>query len=81
MPSDQDRFEPDPSPEEFRRLGYRAIDLLAAYFDTLGDRRVYPETDPATIAAAFDEAVPGSTPKGLEPVPTHTPGIKIQTAL
>lgn len=58
MPTPDDRFDPDLAPEEFRRLGYRAIDLLTEYFDSLDERRVYPAADPADIAAAFDEPVP-----------------------
>ena len=53
-------FDPDLSPEEFRQLGYRAIDMLAEYFDSLEERRVYPEADPETVAAAFEEPVPES---------------------
>jgi glutamate/tyrosine decarboxylase-like PLP-dependent enzyme len=58
MPSTDDPFDPDLSPEEFRRLGYRAIDMLADYFDSLDERRVYPAANPKTIAATFDEPVP-----------------------
>jgi glutamate/tyrosine decarboxylase-like PLP-dependent enzyme len=53
-----DHFDPDLTPEEFRRLGHRAIDMLGDYFETLDERRVYPEADPEAIAAAFDEPVP-----------------------
>jgi glutamate/tyrosine decarboxylase-like PLP-dependent enzyme len=52
------RFDPDLSPEELRRLGYRVIDMLTEYFDGIHERRVYPEADPETIAASFDEPVP-----------------------
>jgi len=58
MSTPDERFDPDLDPEEFRRLGYRAIDMLAEYFDGVRDRRVYPEADPSTIADSFDEPVP-----------------------
>ena len=56
--SHDERFDPDLSGEEFRRLGYRAIDMLADYFETIDERRVYPEADPDTIASAFDDSLP-----------------------
>ena len=60
MTTSDERFDPDLAPEEFRRLGYRAIDMLAEYFDSIDDRRVYPEASPEAIASAFDESVPAS---------------------
>lgn len=60
-------FDPDLSTEEFRRLGHRAIDMLAEYFETIDERRVYPETDPDTIASTVDEPIPetGQDPDGI----------------
>ena len=54
----EDQFAPDLTSDEFRRLGYRAIDMLAEYFDSIDERRVYPEANPTTISSAFDEPVP-----------------------
>ena len=34
----------DPSADEVRRWGQAAIELMAGYFDSLRDRRVYPRT-------------------------------------
>lgn len=58
MSAPDERYPADLPPEEFRRLGYRAIDLLAEYFDGLDDRRVYPEADPATVGELLEEPVP-----------------------
>ncbi len=58
MATPDDGFDPDIPPEQFRELGYRAVDILADYFETLAERRVYPEADPETIAALFDDPVP-----------------------
>lgn len=67
MPAPDDRYPADLAPEEFRRLGYRAIDLLAAYFDGLDERRVYPEADSATVGTVFDEPMPetGQDPEAI----------------
>lgn len=43
---------------EFRRLGHAVIDKLADYFDSLGDRPVFPDVDPAHIEALFDQPIP-----------------------
>ena len=51
-------FEPDLSPEEFTQLGYRTVDMLAEYYASLDERRVYPSADPEAIAEAFDEPLP-----------------------
>lgn len=58
MASPDEGFDHDIRPEQFRELGYRTVDILADYFETLADRRVYPEADPETIASLFDEPVP-----------------------
>lgn len=58
MSPPDERYDPDLPPDEFRRLGYRAIDMLADYFASIDERRVYPEADPETIVDAFDEPVP-----------------------
>lgn len=58
--SDSSPFDPDLSPDAFRELGYRAVDVLADHFATLDEKRVYPAADPETIAAAFDGPLPAS---------------------
>lgn len=54
-------------PESFRELGYRTVDRIADYFETLDDRPVYVQTDPDEVAAAFDEPVPetGTDPAAI----------------
>lgn len=47
----------DPT-DEFRALGYRAIDEMAAHLETLGDRPVFPGVTPAEVEALFDEPLP-----------------------
>ncbi len=42
----------------FRRLGRRSIDLLTAYYGTLGRRRIVPSAAPEAIRRAFDEPLP-----------------------
>lgn len=69
--------------ETFRELGYRTVDLIADYDESIDDRPVYPGVDPAEIAAAFDDPLPerGSDPAGIVdeiertviPYATHNP--------
>lgn len=51
-------WNPDLSPEEFRRLGYRVIDMIAGYYDALGDLPVFPARSSAEVAACFSEPLP-----------------------
>jgi len=44
--------------EEFRRIGHRVVDRLAEYFETVDERRVFPEVDPAQLGRLLDEPVP-----------------------
>lgn len=44
--------------EEFRRIGHRVIDELAAYFDSLDERPVFPSVEPAHLERLYDEPVP-----------------------
>ena len=39
----------DMSPEEFRELGHRMVDRIAALFEGMPERRVAPDTKPAQI--------------------------------
>lgn len=45
-------------PDAFREVGYRTVDLLAEYYETLDDRPVYVQADPEDVVAAFDEPLP-----------------------
>ncbi len=73
----------DLGPGEFRELGYRTVDLIADYYETIEDRPVYVQADPEDIGAAFDEPLPedGEAPEAILdaveefviPYATHNP--------
>ena len=48
----------DPSLEDIRRWGNAAIDLMAEYLASIGDRQVYPNTSSNQIREQLDEALP-----------------------
>ena len=50
--------------QEFRSLGHQVIDELADYLDSIEDRRVFPEVDPAHLEALFDEDLPEAASSG-----------------
>ncbi len=41
-----------------RELGYRTVDLIADYYESIDDRSVYVQADPEDIIAAFEESLP-----------------------
>ncbi len=43
---------------EFRRVGHALVDQLASYFDSLGDRPVFPDVAPSKLERLFDEPCP-----------------------
>ena len=51
-------FDPDLDPETFREVGYRTVDLMVEYFETVRDEPVYPTVSPAELEAVFDETPP-----------------------
>lgn len=51
-------WDPDLAPDEFRRLGYQAVDMMADYFASLRDLPVFPGKSSAEAADAFDERLP-----------------------
>lgn len=53
-----DWFDGDLSPDEFRRLGYRAVDLISAYLRDVRDLPVFPAKRSDEIAALFEEPLP-----------------------
>jgi len=55
----------DMSPEQFRALGYRVVDMIAEYYRTVRDVPVFPARTSSTVAAIFDEPVPQ---RGQDPV-------------
>lgn len=54
----------DLSPEEFRKLGYQAVDMLVQYFSEIRDVRVFPPHTSAEVESVFDEPLPE---QGQEP--------------
>jgi len=64
-PSSDDRFaDLDLSPEEFRELGYRVVDMIAEYYSTIREAPVFPPHTLAAVEEVFDEPLPKS---GQEP--------------
>ena len=51
-------FKGDLPTDEFRKLGHRAVDMIAEYFDRLPDLPVFPPRGSAEIEAVFHEALP-----------------------
>jgi hypothetical protein len=44
--------------EEFRRIGHKVIDQLAAYFDSVADKRVFPLVEPGAVDRLFRDRAP-----------------------
>jgi aromatic-L-amino-acid decarboxylase len=44
--------------EEFRRIGHKVIDQLAAYFDSVADKRVFPLVEPEAVDRLFRDRAP-----------------------
>jgi glutamate/tyrosine decarboxylase-like PLP-dependent enzyme len=57
-------FDPDLTPEAFREVGYRTVDLMTEYFETVRDEPVYPTVSHAELEAVFDEDPPE---EGVDP--------------
>lgn len=57
-PSSADWFNPDLAPEEFRRLGYRVVDMIAEYFTSLDELPVFPRRSSGEVEAIFREPLP-----------------------
>lgn len=51
-------LDPDLSPDEFRRLGYRAVDMIAEYFAHVREAPVFPLRSSAEVEAVFREPLP-----------------------
>lgn len=51
-------FAGDLPTDDFRRLGYRAVDMIAEYFDHLPELPVFPPRGSAEVEAVFQEALP-----------------------
>ena len=44
--------------KEFRDLGHQVVDLLAEYFDHIGEKRVFPDVEPRVVNALFADPLP-----------------------
>lgn len=53
-------FNPDLEPDEFRRIGYRTIDVMADYFASLDDFDVYPSARGEEVERVFQAPLPES---------------------
>lgn len=51
-------WNPDLSPDEFRQLGYQAINMIADYYESLNDLPVFPARPSAEVATHFKEPLP-----------------------
>lgn len=58
QPSPGSWWNPDLSPHEFRQLGYRVIDMIADYYDSLNELPVFPAHSSAEVSACFNEPLP-----------------------
>lgn len=54
----------DLSPQEFRKLGYRVVDMIADYYSTVRDVPVFPPHTSAEVEEVFKEPLPE---KGQDP--------------
>ena len=53
-----DWWDADLAPDEFRRLGYQAVDMMSDYFASIRDWRVFPGKTSKEVADDFDEPLP-----------------------
>ena len=54
-PTRSNWLDPDLDTEEFRALGHRTIDMIAAYFEQLPHLPVYPAVTGREVESIFDE--------------------------
>ena len=66
-PRPEEFFSADLPPTEFRKLGHRAIDLLARYYTSLGQRPVVLGENARVVRRLFDEPLPrrGRSPESV----------------
>jgi glutamate/tyrosine decarboxylase-like PLP-dependent enzyme len=58
-PEDGQSSSLDLTADEIRRIGSEAVELMAAYYDSLPGLRVFPETTAGEIRERLDRALPG----------------------
>lgn len=54
----QEWWDPDMRTEEFRRLGYLVVDMMADYYDSVRDLPVFPAVSSEEVERAFEEPLP-----------------------
>lgn len=62
--TDDQTVDLDLSPQEFRNLGYRVIDMIADYYSEIRNAPVFPPHTSAEVEKVFDEPLPE---KGQDP--------------
>lgn len=61
MPNKEELFfNPDLTPDEFKRLGYKAIDMIADYYSQIRELPVFPARTSTEIENVFKEDLPAS---------------------
>lgn len=56
--TDQAWYDPDVAPQEFRKLGYRVVDMIADYYESIDSARVFPGQASDVVEQVFDEPLP-----------------------
>jgi aromatic-L-amino-acid/L-tryptophan decarboxylase len=51
-------FDPDLDPEEFRKLGYQVVDMIADYYSSIRNIRVFPKATSKEVEKVFEEDLP-----------------------
>lgn len=51
-------WDGDLEPDEFRRLGYRTVDMMVDYFASIRDRPVFPGKSSQAVADVFNDPLP-----------------------
>ena len=67
MTTDRDFVTLDPSPEEFRELGHRVVETIAAHYEQIEEIPTLSDATPAEVAAVFDDPLPiaGADPREI----------------
>lgn len=57
----------DPDPDEFRELGYAAVDMMAEHLSQVREVDTVPDATPAEVSTVFDEPLPreGEDPRSV----------------
>jgi len=58
MHTDDNFVDLDLTPQEFREIGYRVVDMIADYYSTVRDAPVFPPHKSANVEEVFEEPLP-----------------------